>query len=238
MKKRKRALILIVLVIIFLILFGFFLKDIWGKKSEETTEDGENVISEVDNEEKEESLKAEPDDSLTAAQKESDELLDKAIAGTILVTGWYEDGQEYTFYVTDLSFDEEEWDSYKIGERVDLDNDGITELIINGPYGGMYLDARDGAVYELACGEGTTGTLTYCTYDGKTWICHLDTSHEGREIYLMDEYNGNGEIVNSTSLKAEYWELGYYDETAECSFGDRSISSEEYEKLKQEIFGL
>ena len=62
-------------------------------------------------------------------------------------------------------------------------------------------------------------------------------NRDKKGIYLMDEYNGNGEIVNSTSLKAEYWELGYYDETAECSFGDRSITSEEYEKLKQEIFG-
>ena len=33
----------------------------------------------------------------------------------------------------------------------DLDNDGEEELILCGPYGGKYLDARDGEVYEFVC---------------------------------------------------------------------------------------
>ena len=31
-----------------------------------------------------------------------------------------------------------------------VDNDGVMELILNGPYGGKYLDTRDGGVYQLA----------------------------------------------------------------------------------------
>ncbi len=173
----------------------------------------------------------------TDSQTEADELFNKAIAGEIIVNATYEDGTDCSYYVTDLQFDEDEWDSYSIGDKVDLDNDGVDELIINGPYGGIYLDARDGAVYQLACGEGTAGELTYVNYNGSTYICHFDTSHSGREVYLLDEYNGNGEIVDSTSLMAEYWELGYYDETATCHFGDEEITTEQYEKLKQEIFG-
>ena len=65
-----------------------------------------------------------------------------------------------TFYITDLDMDSDEWDSYSIGEQVDLDNDGENELIICGPYGGIYLDARDNKVYEFAAGEGTGNMLS------------------------------------------------------------------------------
>ena len=37
-------------------------------------------------------------------------------------------------WFTDLDMDSGEWDSYSIGEKVDLDNDGENELIICGPY--------------------------------------------------------------------------------------------------------
>ena len=59
-----------------------------------------------------------------------------------------------TFYITDLNMDAGEWDSFSVGEKVDLDNDGEDELIINGPYGGIYLDARNNKVYEFAIGDG------------------------------------------------------------------------------------
>jgi hypothetical protein len=54
----------------------------------------------------------------------------------------------------------QEWDAYSIGEKTDLDNDGENELIINGPYGGIYLDARDNKVYEFASGEGSALILS------------------------------------------------------------------------------
>jgi len=43
-----------------------------------------------------------------------------------------------SFYITDLNMDSGEWDSYSIGEKADLDNDGENELILCGPYGGIY----------------------------------------------------------------------------------------------------
>jgi hypothetical protein len=54
----------------------------------------------------------------------------------------------------------QEWDAYSIGEKTDLDNDGENKLIINGPYGGIYLDARDNKVYEFASGEGSALILS------------------------------------------------------------------------------
>ena len=172
-----------------------------------------------------------------ASAEEADELFEKAINGEIIVNAVYEDGTDISFWIPDLPQDPEEWDSYSVGDRVDLDNDGVDELILNGPYGGKYLDARDGGVYQLAEGEGTAGQLYYADYDGKTYICHVDNSHGGREIFLMDQYNGNGAIVESTSLTAEYWDyVEFTADAAVCHFGDEEIPVERYHELRKEIF--
>ena len=172
-----------------------------------------------------------------ATAEQADELFEKAINGEIIVNAVYEDGTDISFWIPDLPQDPEEWDSYSVGDRVDLDNDGVKELILNGPYGGKYLDARDGGVYQLAEGEGTAGQLYYAEYDGKTYICHVDNSHGGREIFLMDQYNGNGAIVESTSLTAEYWDyVEFTAEAAVCHFGDEEIPVERYLELRKEIF--
>ena len=60
------------------------------------------------------------------------ELLDLFINGSISANS----SENSAFYITDLDMDSGEWDSYSIGERVDLDNDGENELIICGPHGG------------------------------------------------------------------------------------------------------
>lgn len=172
------------------------------------------------------------------AQKRSDALFDKAIAGKIRVHKLQEDGTETLYMITDLPHDEDDYTSYyEVGERIDLDNDGITELVIDGPYGGMYLDVRDGKVYELATGWGTAGVLTHTAYEGTTYICHLDTTHVGREIYEMDAYNGNGEKVKSLCLSAEYEDTGKLDAGASCRFNDKKISVAAFLKLREELFG-
>ncbi len=171
------------------------------------------------------------------AQEEADKLFEKAISGEIPVVAYYED-IDISYNIPDLPNDPDDWESYSVGERVDLDNDGVKELIINGPYGGKYLDARDGRVYQLAEGEGTTGQLCHADYKGKTYICHVDNSHGGREIFMMDQYNGDGEIVEATSLTAEYWDyVEFNEDVAICHFGDEKISVEKYLTLRKEIFG-
>ncbi len=173
----------------------------------------------------------------TATPEEADALFEKAIKGEIIVNEVYGDGTDSSFWIPDLTRDLYEWDSYFVGERVDLDNDGVEELILNGPYGGKYLDARDGGVYQLAEGEGTAGQLCYAEYNGKMYICHVDNSHGGREVFRMDQYNGNGVIVESTSLTAEYWDyIGFNADAAVCHFGDEEIPVKRYLELRKEIF--
>lgn len=169
--------------------------------------------------------------------RESEELLDAFLAGEI--SAIREDNREASLNFDELPVDEEDWYSYSVGERIDLDNDGENELILDGPYGGMYIDARDGKVYVLAAGEGTAGVLSYTDYDNATWIVHRDTSHMGRQIYWLTRYDGDGNIADEFQLGAEYWDSpdDKYDENSDFTYRDAKISMEEYETLLSEIFG-
>ncbi|MCM1182278.1 MAG: hypothetical protein NC337_02760 [Roseburia sp.] len=170
----------------------------------------------------------------------AEELLDAFLAGELPAI--YDAGEESegTLMISDLPFDvEDDWFSYSIGERVDLDNDGENEQILAGPYGGTYFDARDGRVYILAQGEGTAGVLSYTEYENATWIVHRDTSHAGRQMYWLTKYDGAGNIVDEFQLSAEYWDspTDKYDENSEFTFRDEKISMKEYEALRKEIIG-
>ena len=169
--------------------------------------------------------------------RESEELLDAFLAGEI--SAIREDNGEASLNFDELPVDEADWYSYSVGERIDLDNDGENELILDGPYGGMYIDARDGKVYVLAAGEGTAGVLSYTDYDNATWIVHRDTSHMGRQIYWLTRYDGDGNIADEFQLGAEYWDSpdDKYDENSDFTYRDAKISMEEYETLLSEIFG-
>lgn len=187
----------------------------------------------------------ETDEEQKAKEEESKEeeselpakdLLDAFVRGDIDAEGAYE-GQE-KFNISDLLNNDEEWLRYTVGERLDLDNDGEDELIMDGPYGGMYLDARDGKVVILARGEGTAGVLNYAQFDDAVWVAHCDTSHGGRECYFFDKYNGKGEITDSTELSAEYWDSpdDKYDENSDFKFKGEKITMEEFEGLRGELF--
>ena len=157
--------------------------------------------------------------------------------GTKSALGNYE-GNEYEVWYNKLPHDADDWESYSVSdERVDLDNDGKYELILNGPYGGMYIDERNGEYYVLAEGEGTAGELGHVEYDGKMYIFHRDVSHGGRKIYLFDCYNQDGEKVDSFDLSAEYWdaEFDYYNSDSDFTYRGQKITMDEYEKLMKEI---
>ncbi|MDE7417672.1 MAG: hypothetical protein K2N44_15445 [Lachnospiraceae bacterium] len=191
---------------------------------------------------------------------ESEELLDAFLAGEI--PAFYDDekwiiqfeqfvGESYEGIHFEPKYDHEEsvillrqqpedetdYFSYSVGERIDLDNDGENEQIINGPYGGIYIDARDGKVYVLAKGEGTAGILFYTNYDNSVWIVHSDTTHVGRQTYWLAKYDGDGNVVDEFGLGAAYWDApdDKYDENSDFTFRDTKISMEEYEALRKEI---
>ncbi len=195
--------------------------------------DKEEVLEEADN------ITSTDENSIIEGES-NDEIYDKFLAGEISAIGYFE-GSKYEVWFNELPQDPEEWDSYSVSdEKIDLDNDGEAELIINGPYGGMYLDARDGGVYVLAQGEGTAGELGYIVYKGKTYITHRDVSHGGRQIYWFDQYDGTGAVVDSFELSAEYWDNvdGSYDENSDFTYRGEKITMDEYEKLMKEILGV
>ena len=167
---------------------------------------------------------------------EPEELLDAFLAGELPAVY---DNEEQSLMISDLiSSEEEDYFSYSVGERIDLDNDGENELIVDGPYGGIYFDARGGKVYVLAQGEGTAGVLFYTNYDNATWIVHCDTSHAGRQMYWLTRYDGEGNIADEIQLSAEYWNSPQeYDENSDFTFRDEKISMKEYEALRKEIAG-
>ncbi len=170
------------------------------------------------------------------SKQEESEVLDAFLDNA--VPAYYDDDERVLMF-EQLPMYEEDWAAYSVGERIDLDNDGEREQIMEGPYGGLYLDARDQKVYVFAEGEGTAGVLSYTEYEDAVWIVHRDTTHMGRQMYWLTRYNGEGEIEDEFQLSAEYWDSqnGQYDEKSDFTFRDKKISMEEYEALKTEIIG-
>ena len=186
-------------------------------------ENEQNVQVQMENEATEQAVKSEADD-----------LLDKFFAGEIDADG---NGLYYLdmFNVSDLPIDVEDWQSYSIGERVDLDNDGENEQILYGPYGGMYLDAADGKVKVFAGGEGTAMNLSYVFCEDEAWIVYSDVTHAGRMCQFLEKYSGADNVVESTSFELYYDEEGatYYVDGREAS---ESVYKEEYEKYFDDYF--
>ncbi len=73
----------------------------------------------------------------------------------------------------------------------------------------------------------------------ETYIVHRDTSHGGRQVYWFDKYNGKGEVEDSFTLSAEYWdsEDDHYNENSDFTFRDKKITMEEYESLVSKMLG-
>lgn len=160
-----------------------------------------------------------------SGKTEADTLLDQFLAGEI--DAWY---GEDTFNISELQMDVEDWASYSVGERLDLDNDADNEQVLNGPYGGIYLDASNGKVKVFACGEGTARNLSYTYFDGEVWIVYYDDMHVGRAYYFLEKYYGADDLAETIDLKRYEEEdcITYYLNGQEVS---SSIYANEYEKF-------
>ena len=162
----------------------------------------------------------------------TEELLDLFINGSISANS----SENSAFYITDLDMDSGEWDSYSIGERVDLDNDGENELIICGPYGGKYLDARNNKVYEFAAGEGDGLVLSYIVYNGSTWIMYSNRMHTGYEAYHMEKFEGADNLVAEMNFYEELVDVDNVEGKEKCTLNGTEISYDEYFELCSKIF--
>lgn len=159
----------------------------------------------------------------------TEELLDLFINGSISAIS--SEDSTSALYITDLDMD-----SYSIGERVDLDNDGENELIICGPYGGIYLDARDNKVYEFAVGEGDTLVLSYVVYNGSTWIMHSNRMNTGYEAYHMEKFEGADNLVAEMSFYEELVDEDNVEGEEKYTLNGTEISYDEYFELCSKIF--
>lgn len=164
----------------------------------------------------------------------TEELLDLFINGSISAISSTD--LTSTFAITDLNMDSEEWDSYSIGEKVDLDNDGENELIICGPYGGIYLDARNDKVYEFAAGEGDSLVLSYVFYNGSTWIMYSNRMHTGYEAYHMEKYEGADNLVAEMNFHEELVDEDNVEGKEKYTLNETEISYDEYFELCSKIF--
>ena len=159
----------------------------------------------------------------------TEELLDLFINGSISAIS--SEDSTSALYITDLDMD-----SYSIGERVDLDNDGENELIICGPYGGIYLDARDNKVYEFAVGEGDALVLSYVVYNGSTWIMHSNRMNTGYEAYHMEKFEGADNLVAEMSFYEELVDEDNVEGKEKYTLNGTEISYDEYFELCSKIF--
>ncbi|MCM1262472.1 MAG: hypothetical protein NC313_07090 [Butyrivibrio sp.] len=170
----------------------------------------------------------------TTTEMTADELLDSFINGQINAVNPADPTQ--TFYITDLNMDSGEWDSYSVGEKTDLDNDGENELIICGPYGGIYLDARDNKVYEFARGEGTGATLSYTVYKGDIWIMYSNCMNVGYKAYHMEKFEGADNLVLEMNFGEELVDADNPESEMKYTLNGTEISSDEYYELGSRIF--
>ncbi len=164
----------------------------------------------------------------------AEELLDLFINGSINAV----DSADLTttFYITDLTMDSEEWNSYSIGEKIDLDNDGENELIICGPYGGIYLDARDNKVYIFAAGEGNALTLSYVYYNGAIWIMYSNRMSAGYECYHMERFEGADNLIGELDFSEELVDENNSESGMKYTLNGIEISYDEYIELGSKIF--
>ncbi len=162
----------------------------------------------------------------------TEEVLDLFINGSISAIS----SEDSAFYITDLDMDSGEWDSYSIGERVDLDNDGENELIICGPYGGIYLDVRNNKVYEFAVGEDDSLVLSYVFYNGSTWIMYSNRIHTGYEAYHMEKFEGADNLVSEMNFHEELVDEDNVEGKEKYTLNGTEISYDEYFELCSKIF--
>lgn len=169
----------------------------------------------------------------TGLEASADELLDSFMNGSISAV----DSTDLTsvFYITDLNMDSGEWDSYSVGERVDLDNDGENELIICGPYGGIYFDARGNKVYKFAAAEGTALVLSYTYYNGAVWIMYSNRSSAGFTLYHMEKFEGADNLVAEINFGEELADPDHAEAGMKYTWNGAEISYEEYTELCSKI---
>lgn len=130
--------------------------------------------------------------------------------------------------------------NYKIKEKVDLDNDGQNEAILeanNTSYGSRYLDTQDGKVYQLGQGDASD-PISYTNYKGNTWIVYSHTDSAWFAMWALCRYQSFGRPVEIINLKWEDNEDDTDDRMEENDhyyYNDEEITLDEFIDYIKEI---
>ena len=164
----------------------------------------------------------------------SDKLLDLFVNGSIDAV----DSKDMTskYNIADFHIGSGGKNSYSIGEKMDLDNDGENELIISGTYGGVYFDARDNKVYAFARGDGDANILSYTYYNGEIWILYSNRVNEGDESYHMEKYEGADNLVAKMNFSEKFADANNPKAGKKYVLNGKEISSDEYTAFASKIF--
>jgi hypothetical protein len=59
-----------------------------------------------------------------------------------------------------------------------------------------------------------------------------------RVINFLEKYNDKGEVTDTTTLSAEFWDSpdDQYDENSDFTYGDEPITMEKFEKIRDEMY--
>ena len=147
-----------------------------------------------------------------------------------------ENTESKDYSIADFHIGSGEKNSYSIGEKMDLDNDGENELIIRGTYGGVYFDARDNKVYAFARGDGDANILSYTYYNGEIWILYSNSVNEGAESYHMEKYEGADKLVAKMNFSEKFADANNPKAGKKYVLNGKEISSDEYAAFASKIF--
>lgn len=131
-----------------------------------------------------------------------------------------------------FSFMQEDFDMDPTTFYYDVDEDGKDELLVTTLfYGYNIYDVRDGQLVLLDCGDGTAAACGVYEGNGHVYVSHSDFSHAGRKLLTLTRYDQNGNVIETISINAEYWdsEEDVYDENSDFTYNGQKITMQEYE---------
>lgn len=206
---------------------------------DENTESKDSGIKKEEDTDTENSSIKQPQSSMqkvegTEEKLTSDQLLDLFVNGSIDAVDSKDMTSKYS--IADFHIGSGEKNSYSIGEKMDLDNDGENELIIRGTYGGVYFDARDNKVYAFARGDGDANILSYTYYNGEIWILYSNSVNEGAESYHMEKYEGADKLVAKMNFSEKFADANNPKAGKKYVLNGKEISSDEYASFASKIF--
>lgn len=163
---------------------------------------------------------------------DSEKLFESFLNGDIDAYCKNEDGSGfYTANIKNFDIDGGEWDSYSVYGYLDADNDGEKELVLKGPYGACFFDAKDDKVTLFASGEGTGDTCLLSCYKNAYWIVNAHAGADSDD-FVMRRYDGADTVAETFFFGAVTDENGnenYYK--GDGTGREVSITKEEYTEM-------